>query len=127
MVKIFSICVNLKWRSKYPSIQLNQRQQFTAVLKSIKNFTEKNLCMGLFLKKVAGLHPKKRFLCRCFPVSFTKRFRGPFLQNTNGWLLLQNILLFFRSTSARKCYHWSCFFLFTLNIFRANPSLIILI
>ena len=29
-----------------------------AVLRGLKNFTEKNLCMSLFLNKVAGLHPE---------------------------------------------------------------------
>ena len=61
----------------------------------------------------------KRFLCTCFPASFAKYFRAPFLKNTSGWLVLQNILLFVTSTSATKCYHWPCFFCFTLNIFRA--------
>ena len=32
---------------------------------------------------------KKRFWHRCFPVSFAKFLRTPFLQNTSGWLLLQ--------------------------------------
>ena len=29
-----------------------------AVLKSFKNFAEKNICMTLFLNEVAGLHPE---------------------------------------------------------------------
>ena len=97
-----------------------------AVLKSFKNFTDKNLCKSLFLNKVADVRPgilfRKRLLQRCFPVSFTKYSRAPFLQITSGWLLLQNILLLVTSTSATKCYHWPCFFRFTLNIFRANTS-----
>ena len=32
---------------------------------------------------------KKRLWHRCFPVSFAKFLRTPFLQNTSGWLLLQ--------------------------------------
>ena len=81
-----------------------------AVLKKFKNFTEKNTCKSLFLDKVAGLHTetffkKKRLLYTCFPVSLAKYFRVPFLQNTSERLLLQNILLFFTSTSATKCDH----------------------
>ena len=91
-----------------------------AALKSFKNFTGKTLCMSLFLNKVAGLRPevffKKRLLYTCFPVSFAKYFRAPFLQSTSGWLLLQNILLFFTLTSATKYYQWSCF-PFLLQVF----------
>ena len=66
----------------------------------LKISQKKNLCMSLLLNKFAGLYPdfffflKKRFLLTCFPVSFAKYFRALFLQNTSGWLLLQNILVF---------------------------------
>ena len=82
---IFSICVNLKWWSKFPSIQLNQRLYYKkAVLESFKNFAEKTLYMVLFLNKVPGLYPESFFqkkgpMCTFFPVSFAKYFRGPFL------------------------------------------------
>ena len=72
---------------------------------------------------ILNLFFKKKLLHTCFHVRLAKYFSGPFLQNTPGWLLLQNMLLFFTSTSATKCNHWSCFFLFTLNVFRANISL----
>ena len=51
------------------------------------------LCHCLFFNKVAGLRSatllKKRLWHRHFPVNFAKFSRTPFLQNTNGWLLLQ--------------------------------------
>ena len=34
---------------------------------------------------------KRRLWHKCFPVSFTKSLRTPFLQNTSGWLLLQRV------------------------------------
>ena len=66
IIKFSGICVNLKWWSKLTSIQLNQRQRFTgvlkkAVLKKFKNFAEKNLCLNLFLNEVAGLHHETFF------------------------------------------------------------------
>ena len=49
------------------------------------------------LKKVAGIRPatllKNRLCHRCFPVSFVKFLRTPFLQNIAGRLLLQNVPL----------------------------------
>ena len=93
-----------------------------SVLRSFKNFTEKYLCMSLFLNRVAGLQP----------ATFLKKSSctGVFLQvqsnnseclscKTCPGVLLLNILLFITSTTPTKCYHWSCFFCFTLNIFRA--------
>ena len=48
------------------------------VLKNFTKFTGKHLCQRLYLNKVAALSPatlsKKRFLYRCFPVSFVKFF-----------------------------------------------------
>ena len=62
------------------------------VLRNFGKFTEKYLCQRLFFNKVAGLKPatllKNRFWHRCFPVSFAKFLRTPFLQNTSGQLLL---------------------------------------
>ena len=63
---------------------------------------------------------KKRLLYMCFPVSFVKYFRGHFLQNTSKRLLLQNILLFFTSTTAAKCDHWPCFFPFYFKYFQSK-------
>ena len=68
----------------------DQKQRFTGILQksSSEEFTEKNLCKSLFLNKVADLRPGilfgKRLLQRCFPVSFTKYTRAPFLQITSG-------------------------------------------
>ena len=54
------------------------------VLKNFANFTVKHLCWRLFFNKV-----KKRISKhRCFPVSFAKLLRTPFLQNTSGGCLL---------------------------------------
>ena len=62
------------------------------VLGSFTKFTGKQLCQSLIFNKVAGLSPatflKKRPWHRCFPVSFAKFLRTPFLQNTSGRLLL---------------------------------------
>ena len=62
------------------------------VLWNFSKFTGKHLRQSLFFNKVAGLRPatllKKRLWHRCFPVSFVKFPRTPFLQNTSGRLLL---------------------------------------
>ena len=62
------------------------------VLSNFGKFTGKNLCQILFFNKAAGLRPatliKKRLWHRCFPVSFLKFLRTPFIQNTSGRLLL---------------------------------------
>ena len=56
---------------------------------------KKHLCQSLLFNKVAGLRPttllKKRLWRRCFPVSFVKFLRTPFLQNTSGRLLLEGL------------------------------------
>ena len=54
------------------------------VLRNFERFTGKQLCQSLFFNKVAGL----RLWHRCFPVTFSKILRTPFLQNTSGRLLL---------------------------------------
>ena len=51
------------------------------VLRNFTKFSGKHLCQSLFLLK-------KRLRHRCFPVSFVKFPRTPFLQNTSGRLLL---------------------------------------
>ena len=74
IVKVFNCLRGSDSRVYYKKVVLNK----------FKNFTEKNLCMSLFLNKVTGLHPefflKERHTC--FPVSFAKYFRAPFLKNT---------------------------------------------
>ena len=63
------------------------------VLRNFTKFTRKHLCQSLFLNKVAGLRPavlfQKRLWHRCFPVSFVKFLRTPFLQNSSGRLFLK--------------------------------------
>ena len=77
--------------------------------RNLKISQKRNLFMDLFLNKVTGLHTdlkkKKKLLYTCFPLSFAKYFRAPFLQNTSKRQLLQNIFLFFTSTLATKCDH----------------------
>ena len=50
------------------------------VLRNFAKFAGKRLRPAALLRK--------RFWYRCFPVSFAKCLRTPFLQNTSGWLLL---------------------------------------
>ena len=61
-------------------------------LRNFAKFTGKHLCHSLLLNKVTGLSLetflKKRLWHSCFPVSFAKFLRRPFLQNTYGQLLL---------------------------------------
>ena len=62
------------------------------VLRKFSKFTGKHLCQSLYLNKVACLRPatlfKKRLWHRCFPVSFAKFLRTPFLTEHLRWLLL---------------------------------------
>ena len=62
------------------------------VLRNFAKFIGKHLCQSLFFNKVAGLRPatllKKRLWHRCFPVSFTKFLRTPFISEHPQWLLL---------------------------------------
>ena len=62
------------------------------VLRNFAKFTGKHLCQSLFCNKVAGLRSatllKKRLWHRCFPVSFSKFLRTPFLKVHLWWLLL---------------------------------------
>ena len=61
------------------------------ILENFAKFTGKDLCWGLFFKKVASLRPatllEKRLLHRCFAMNFAKFLRTPFLHNTSGQLL----------------------------------------
>ena len=50
------------------------------VLRNFTKLTGKHLCQqSLFFNKVAGLLLKKRLWLRCFPESFAKLLRTPFL------------------------------------------------
>ena len=61
------------------------------VLRNFAKLTGKHKCQNLFFNKVAGLRPstllKKRLWHRCFPISFAKFLRTPFIENTYGRLL----------------------------------------
>ena len=73
----------------------------TGVLRNFAKFTGKHLRQRLFFHKVAFLSPatlfKKRLWHRCFPTSFAKLLRTPFLQNTSGLLTIDLISNFSRS------------------------------
>ena len=62
-----------------------------SVIRNFAKFTRKHLCQSIFFNIVAGLRPatvlKERLWHRCFPMSFAKFLRTPFLQNTSGRLL----------------------------------------
>ena len=62
------------------------------VLRIFAKFTGKQLCQILIFSKVAGLRPatllKRKLWHRCFPVTFAKFPRTPFLWNTSGRLLV---------------------------------------
>ena len=51
-------------------------------LKKFAKFTRKHLCQSLFFNGVALL--KMRLWHRCFPVTFARFLRTPFLKNTSG-------------------------------------------
>ena len=69
------------------------------ILKSFAKDTGKQLCQSLFLNKVAGLRTAilliKRLGHRCFPVSFAKFLRTPFLIEHLWQLLLSTIHVFY--------------------------------
>ena len=133
MVKVSKYSINSEHRTiirRYYSSMIrgsdSQVYYKVAVLKSSKNFTEKNLCISLFLNKVPGLWPETFFR--------KGSSKGVFLR------VLSNILehLFCKSRlSDCFCKTSFClsrqpqpqnvtidlvFFHFTLNIFRANTS-----
>ena len=66
-----------------------------AVLKNFVKLTGKHLCQSFSFNEVADLRPNAcNFIKRetkCFPVSFAKFLRTPFLRNTSGRLLLRII------------------------------------
>ena len=57
------------------------------ILRKFANFTGKHLCQCLFLIKVATLS-KNRLWHRCFPVTFAKFLKKPFILELFQWLLL---------------------------------------
>ena len=69
------------------------------VLWNFSKFTGKHLYQSLFFNRVAGLRAvtslKKRLWHRCFPISFAKFLKTPFLQNTSRRLLLYGTSRFF--------------------------------
>ena len=71
------------------------------VLKNFTKLTWKHLCQSFFLNKVGGLRVatllKKRLWHNCSPANFAKFLRTPFLQNTSGWLLLNSLVLSFKT------------------------------
>ena len=88
------------------------KKLFSGVLKVPQRKTYAWASFKIRLQAYILIFFKKKRLC----ASVFKCFRVPFLQNTSGCLLLQNTLLFSTSTSATKCYHWSCFLLFNLKL-----------
>ena len=74
---------------------MNYRSVKKAVLRNFEKFTGKHLCQSLFFNKVAGQRPatllKNKLWHRCFPVSFAKFLRTPFLQNNSGRLFLKQL------------------------------------
>ena len=81
------------YMSEFPTYRSIRPEVFCKknVLRNFERFTGKHLCQSHFFNKVAGLRAatllKKRFWHRCFPVTFAKFLRTPFLQNTSGRLL----------------------------------------
>ena len=81
------------------------------VLKIFRKFTGKHLYHSFFFNKVAGLRPatllRKRLWHRCFPVSFKKFLRIPFLIDYLWWLLQENAEVWFFSARVLNIYYIS--------------------
>ena len=99
------------------------------VLINFGKFTGKHLWRSLFFNKVVGIRPatlfKKRLWHKCFPMSFAKFLRTPFVTEDFWWLVQTtvNICLFLvqiqkasKSLNLASHFHWShfhrCYFLF---------------
>ena len=86
------LCTQMSFRSSHRSCSVRK-----GVLKDFAKYREKHLCQGLFFNKFVGLRPatllKKRLWHRCFPVNFAKFL----LQNTSWQLLMELILLDFKT------------------------------
>ena len=104
-------CVSFKSWGVVPSfhIKVLKRRTIQAynLMHSIKNGKILFWANFSYLSWAEGVLPLPPLgaasLYRCFPVSFTKYFRAPFLKNMSGWLLLQNIFWFATSTTTTKC------------------------
>ena len=79
---------------KQPPVVLYKK----GVLKNFAKLTGKHLCQTLFFNKVTTLF-KKRLWHRCFPVTFAKSLRTPFLRSNSGVLLLHSTLFMICWTS----------------------------
>ena len=88
---LVTLCLQLFEKSNTLHRSSHQRCSMKkGVVKSFAKFTGKHLCQSPIFSKVAGgacSFIKKRLCHRCFPVSFAKFPRTPFLQNTSGRLL----------------------------------------
>ena len=80
------ICWMIRTRtSRFPEV-VSRPEAFCrkGLLRNFAKFTGKHLCQSLFFNKVASLRPaillKKRPWHRCFPVTFVKFLRTPFLK-----------------------------------------------
>ena len=82
------------------------------VLENFAKFIGKHLGKALLFNKVADLKPatilKKRLWHGCFPMSFAKFSRTPFLQNTSGRLLLSSDWIKSFSHSVSHKYSIKC-------------------
>ena len=124
----------LNWAYNKNKLQKQPLEVFCkkGVLRNFVKFTEKHLRQSLFFNKVAGLRPatllKKRLWHRCFPVSFVKFLRTPFLAEHLRRLLLKldktldypeicSILIFQNRVWEQFLYHilYMIFQLYSIN------------
>ena len=77
--RIFSGCTE---REDWLKMVQYSGHNYSATVNSHRTFTKKN---GFLIPATLS---KKRLRHKCFSLSFTKSLRTPFLQNTSGWLLL---------------------------------------
>ena len=97
---VFSSCSYFKFSCKKWQISRSSHRRCSVrkgVLRNFAKFTGKHPCQRLFFNRVGGLKPatlfKKRLWRRCFLVNFAKFLTTPFLQNTSGRLLLNQVSL----------------------------------
>ena len=107
---VIHMCTTKKlfWRV----LKISQKKTFAWVSFQIKL---QAYSLKLFLIKA----PVQVFSC-----NFSQIFQSTFLTKHIRVTPSPKYLLFVTSTSATKCYHWPCFFRFTLNIFRVKTSLL---
>ena len=81
------------------SFLITSCHQRCSVKKNVLGNFMKFTGQSLFFDKAAALRPatlsKKRLRHRCFPMTFAKFLRTPFLQNTSRRLLLKDLSLLF--------------------------------